>query len=235
MPRKAAGPMLTVDEAVDALRARAKPARTLENNRVGIRAGNSLGVSVPDIRAVARLCGRDNTLAGQLWATGIHEARQLAPMVADPQTTPEPVLEAWVGEIESWDVGDGFASFVADTPYAWNKVFEWSAREEEFVRRCAFATIASLTHDRRQADEQLLATLPLMRAAASDPRNFVKKAVNWALREVGKRNLALNAAAIECALAVQADGTRPGRWIAADALRELRSEAVQARLAAKHP
>lgn len=231
MPGGATPAVSTVDDVLDALRTAASAGRLAENARVGISDASALGVTVPNIRALARRIGRDTNLAEEAWATGVHEARQLAPMIAEPKNVSEALLERWVAEIDAWDICDGFADYVAASPFGWTKAVEWASREEEFVRRAAFAVIASVArHDKQASDDDFHPLLELIRTAAGDHRNFVKKAVNWALRSIGKRNLALNEIAIACAIQIQADGSRSGRWIAADALRELRSEAVQARL-----
>jgi 3-methyladenine DNA glycosylase AlkD len=216
------------------LSAASNPGRVAESARVGIKGTTIYGVSVPNIRLLARRIGRDPALAEAVWDSGVHEARQLAPMIADPGTIAESLLEWWVTQIDAWDICDGFADFVGASPFAWQKAVEWAGREEEFVRRAAFALIASIArHDRNATDADFAPLLALVRATAPDDRNFVKKAVNWALRAIGKRNLALNDAAIACAMLIQSDGTKSGCWIAADALRELRSDAVQGRLRVK--
>jgi 3-methyladenine DNA glycosylase AlkD len=153
-------------------------------------------------------------------------------MVEDPKTVTKKQLESWVRDLDSWDVCDGFATdFVDATPFAYELVVKWSTSKHEFVKRAAFATVAGLAvHDKRAPDEKLLRFLPIIRRESGDDRNFVRKAVNWALRQIGKRNIALNAAAITTAEQIRADGTKSGLWIAADALRELQSDAVQARL-----
>ena len=224
---------MTVDDALAALRGLAQPGRLQENARVAIPT-DGLGITVPALRVLAKTLRPDHALALELWETGIHEARHLAAMVDDPALVSEAQLEHWVRDFDSWDICDGACVLFEQTPFAWAKASEWAVRDEEFVRRAAFTLMAYFAvHDKLAADERFLALLPIIRAAASDDRNFVKKAVNWALRNIGKRNPALNAAAILTAEQIRADGTRSGRWIAADALRELRGEAVQRRLRAK--
>jgi 3-methyladenine DNA glycosylase AlkD len=216
--------------------------------RYGIRVDDAFGVSVWELRRMAKPLRRDHDLALALWATGNHEARLLATMVDDPALVDEAQMDAWVLDLDSWDVCDQLTSNLFDkTPFAYDKAQEWAARGEEFVRRAAFALMAALAwHDQQAPDERILAFLPLIEAHAGDPRNFVKKAVNWALRNIGKRNGALNAAAVACAERIRAaanaraggerggdPGARSARWIATDALRELTSEKVRARLAAR--
>ena len=198
----------------------------------GIAAGRNLGVAVPKIRALAKEIGKDQKLAVAVWNTRIHEARMLAPMISNPKTITEEILDRWVGEIDSWDICDGFAYGLVDrTPYATAKVFEWAEREEEFVRRAGFALIAGLAvHDKSAADSHFEQFFPLFIEHAGDDRNFVKKAVNWGLRSIGKRNAALNRKAIALAQKIQKQPGRSARWIAADALRELQSDGIQKRL-----
>ena len=210
------------------------PANVAGMARFGIASTNTLGIPVPALRALAKRVGKDHQLALALWDTGIHEARSLAAMVDEPAKVSKRQMDRWASQFDSWDVCDGCCFDLFDkTPYAYEKAAAWSARPEEFVKRAGFALMAALAvHDKKAPDHRFIELLPIIRREAHDERNFVKKAVNWALRQIGKRNLALNAAAIETAERIRADGTRAGRWVAADALRELRSDAVQARLLA---
>jgi 3-methyladenine DNA glycosylase AlkD len=213
--------------------------------RYGIRTEDAFGVSIYELRKVAKELGRDHELALALWATGNHEARLLASMVDDPAQVTERQMEEWVAEFDSWDVCDQVTSNLFDkTPFAYDKVREWSGSPDEWVKRAAFATAAALAvQDKRAVDEQFLEILELCRREAGDDRNYVKKAVNWALRNIGKRDLRLHAAALETADAILAEGERRAaadrkdpaaramRWVARDALRELRSNKVLARVA----
>jgi 3-methyladenine DNA glycosylase AlkD len=214
--------------------------------RYGIRTEDAFGVSVYELRRVAKGLGRDHDLALALWATGNHEARLLASMVDEPALVTEEQMEAWAAAFDSWDICDQVTSNLFDkTPFAYDKVREWSAARDEWIKRAAFATAAALAaQDKKAADEPFLEILELCRREAGDDRNFVKKAVNWALRNIGKRNLRLHAAAIAAAEAVLAaaeeraataegrrdPAVRSARWIARDALRELRSDKVVERL-----
>jgi len=218
--------------AMALLHEHARPGELEGMARFGITGERRLGLSMPSMRCVAKTLGRDHTLALELWATGIPDAQIVAGMVAEPARLTAGQMDAWAGSFNSWDVCDQVcgSAFLA-SPLAWHKVTEWAGRPEEFVRRAAFALLATLAvHDKAASNEDFIATLELIEAAAGDDRNFVKKAVNWALRNIGKRNLMLNAAAIGAAQRIRAQGSRPARWIAADALRELASDAVQARL-----
>jgi 3-methyladenine DNA glycosylase AlkD len=203
--------------------------------RYGINVADAFGVSVYELRKVAKRLGTDQPLSLALWKTGNHEARLLACFVGDPAQVEERQLEAWVRDFDSWDICDQATTSLFDlTPHGWRKAVEWAAREEEWVKRAGFALMAGLAvHDRDAADGRYLALLPIIERGAFDARNFVKKAVNWALRNIGKRNRGLNAAAIECARRIAGQGSRSARWIAADALRELTSEKSRARLAKK--
>jgi len=184
------------------------------------------------MRRIAKAAGKDHAAALQLWDTGIAEARIVASMVAVPAQLTEEQMDAWVKDFDSWDVCDQVCmNLFEKSPLARRKIVEWASREEEFVKRASFALLACVAwHDRRATDEELIAFLPLVAQAASDERNFVKKAVNWALRTIGKRDRALNRAAIQAAREIQRLDSKAARWIAADALRELESAKVQERL-----
>lgn len=201
-------------------------------SRFGIAAEGRLGVSVPDMRRIAKEAGKDHAAALELWSTGIAEARIVASMIAVPDELTDTQMESWVADFNSWDVCDQVCmNLFEKTPLARAKIVEWSSRDEEFVRRAAFALIACLGwHDKKAPDAEFVGYLPLIERGATDERNFVKKAVNWALRNIGKRNPALNTAAIETAERIQTLDSKPARWIASDALRELKSEVVRARL-----
>jgi 3-methyladenine DNA glycosylase AlkD len=215
------------------LRAVARPAFHAEMARVGIVGAHRLGVPVPEMRRIAKATGRDHALALALWKTGISDARIVASMIGDPEKLGERDMEAWARDFDSWDVVDQVCGNLFDkTPFARRKIQEWAARDEEYVKRAAFVLIACVAwHDKQAPDAEFIAWLPLIAGAATDARNFVRKAVNWALRNIGKRNAALNRAAIAAALEIQRLDSTAARWIAADALRELRSDAVQKRLA----
>jgi len=194
---------------------------------------NTYGVSIPNLRKVAKEVGKDHALTQRLWASGIHEARILASMIDDPKMVTEEQMEAWVRDFDSWDVCDQVCmNLFEKVPLAWQKISDWSEREEEFVKRTAFTLIACLAwHDKKAEDEKFTELLPVIVKGATDGRNFVRKAVNWALRNIGKRNLSLNKAAINTAKEIQRIDSKSARWIASDTLRELTSEAVQKRLA----
>jgi 3-methyladenine DNA glycosylase AlkD len=220
-------------EVISELRSRANPADLEGMARFGIVTKRALGgSSIPYLRWLAKQLGKDHRLAAELWASRIHEARILAGLVDDPAAVTEAQMEAWAAEFDSWDVVDGVCGSLFDkTPFAYGKAVEWSSRREEFVKRAAFALMAMLAvHDKQAEDGNFEPFLPIIERESGDPRNFVRKAVNWALRQIGKRNRALNAKAIATAERIHARGVRSAKWVASDALRELRSNAVQAKL-----
>ena len=224
--------MYTVDQVLEMLRAKARPDQLEGMSRYGMATKKRLGVPVPDMRAIAKQIGKDHNLALTLWETGVAEARIVAAMVDDPKQVTEEQMELWVRDIDSWDICDQVCmNLFEKTPLAWKKILDWSEREEEFVKRAAFALAACLAwHDKTVEDEAFVKLLLVVRRGAKDERNFVKKAVNWALRNIGKRNRDLNKAAIETAKEVLRMDSSSARWVASDAIRELESEAVQRRL-----
>jgi 3-methyladenine DNA glycosylase AlkD len=224
--------MASVNDVLGKLRSKAQPEQLKGMARYGMTIENRLGVSVPDMRKLAKELGRDHKLALSLWKTGVAEARILAGMVGDPDKLTEEQMEEWVKGIDSWDVCDQVCmNLFEKNRLAWKKIIDWSGRKEEFVKRTAFSLIACLAwHDKKTSDEKFIELLPVITRAATDERNFVKKAVNWALRNIGKRNLNLNKAAISAARRIQRLDSKAARWIAADAIRELESEAIQSKL-----
>jgi 3-methyladenine DNA glycosylase AlkD len=200
--------------------------------RFGISPKNTLGIPIPKLRALAREIGRGHTLAQQLWASGIHEARILASLVDDPALVTSAQMERWVKDFDSWDVCDQVCANLFDkTKLAQRQALAWSKRPAEFEKRAGFALMAALaSHDKTAPDAAFLKFLPAIARGASDERNFVKKAVNWALRQIGKRNRALNRAAVRAARGIQKQESRAAKWVAADALRELQADYTQVRL-----
>ena len=200
--------------------------------RYGINPQNTYGVSIPNLRKIARETGINHAIAQELWASGIHEARILASMIDDPSMATEEQLESWVEDFDSWDVCDQCCmNFFQKTEFAYRKAIEWSERDKEFVKRAGFALMACLAVSDKKADDGLFDTFfPIIKREASDNRNYVKKAVNWALRQIGKRNIDLNKKAILIAVEIQKMDSRSAKWIASDAIRELTGESVQKRL-----
>ncbi len=200
--------------------------------RFGIATDKAFGIKHPILKEIAREHRKDHALALELWGSGYHEARLLATIIDDPKQVTEKQAEAWVKQINSWDICDGLTGSLIDkTPFAYKKALEWAQREPEFVRRAGFALIAWLpVHDKKAPDSKFNDFFPLIVEYSTDERNFVKKAVNWALRQLGKRNPALNRKAIATARQTSKLDSKSARWIAKDALKELESEQVQARL-----
>jgi 3-methyladenine DNA glycosylase AlkD len=234
-----------VDTILAELRSLGSAANRAGMARYGINVDGAFGVSVYELRKVAKRLGTDHALALALWATGNHEARLLAGFVDEPAAVTAAQMEAWAADFDSWDICDQACTSLFDqTRHAWRKVATWTKQEAAWVKRGGFALIAGLAwHDKDTADTAFLKLLPLIERGAGDERNFVKKAVNWALRNVGKRNPTLNLAARACAERIlatanrRAGGQRGGdaaaraaRWVATDALRELGSAKVEARL-----
>lgn len=201
----------------------------------GVHVHKAHGISAPVLHQLAKQIGKDHHLAQQLWKSGIHEARILATLVGEPEKVTSAEMDRWVRDFDSWDVVDAACCYLyAQTQPAWSKVEAWSRRREEFVKRASFSLVAYLSYkDKAAADTRFVRFLGVIEREAHDERNFVKKAVNWALRNIGKRNVQLNREAIRAAERIRRQGSRAARWIAADALRELKSVAVQARLRGK--
>lgn len=216
-----------------------KKLKTLSNPKAvegmakyGITAKSTYGVSIPNLRKIAKEIGVNHDLAQQLWMADIRETRILASMVDDPKMVTEEKMERWVKDFDYWEICDQCCmNLFEKTRFAYQKCVEWSSREEEFVKRAGFVLMARLAvSDKKANDKQFENFLPVIKREAIDNRNFVKKAVNWALRQIGKRNLTLNRKTIETAKEIQKMDSRSAKWIASDALRELTSEAVQKRL-----
>ena len=211
--------------------------RVLEDmsKRYGIYTSKAFGVSMSNIQEVAKPLGRNHELAAALWETGWYEARMLTSFVDDPALVTSAQMDAWVRDFDNWGICDTLCFNLFDrTPHAWRKVGQWCKQEEEFVKRTGFALLWSLTvHDKAASDDQFIQGLVFILRGASDERHFVKKAVNMALRAIGKRNQALNAAAVIVARRL-ADSPEPAaRWVGKDALRELTSPSVTRRLSSR--
>ncbi len=226
--------MATTAKAVlEQLKSKGGPENVKGMGKFGMATDQRLGVPVPEMRKIAKGIGRDHALALKLWKTGVQEARIVASMIDLPEAVTEDQMEAWVADFNSWDVCDQVClNLFEKTPYAQQKISEWSRRDEEFVKRAGYALIAGLAwHDKKATDDQFIGYFPVIKSGATDERNFVKKAISWALRNIGKRNLHLNKAAIMAANEIQRIDSKAARWIASDTLRELESEKIQARLA----
>jgi 3-methyladenine DNA glycosylase AlkD len=201
----------------------------------GVNVPKSLGISAPVLHALARRIGRSHRLAQQLWATGVHEARILATLIGEPEKVTAAEMERWARDFDSWDVVDAACCYLyAYAKPAWSKAMAWSRRPEEFAKRASFSLVAYLSYkDKSAPNAQFVKFLRVIEREAHDERNFVRKAVNWALRNIGKRNIPLNREAICAAERIRSQNTRAALWIAADALRELKSTTVETRLRRK--
>jgi 3-methyladenine DNA glycosylase AlkD len=228
-------PVWTVEGALRVLERHGRKRNVEGMARFGIRAKVVYGVSKPKLDEIVKRIGKNHALGLALWETGIHDARLLGMLISRPEEVTKEQMERWVRDFDNWDVCDGTCCHLfAGSKPAWKKAFEWGSRKKEFEKRAGFALAAYLAvHDKAAADAPFLKYLRVIEREAWDDRNFVRKAVNWALRNIGKRNLRLNREAIRSAERIRKERTRAGRWIAADALRELRSEAVQQRLGRK--
>jgi 3-methyladenine DNA glycosylase AlkD len=211
------------------------PSRVEGMARYGIRTDHAVGVTVTELRRLARGLRPDHELAAALWATRVHEARILASLVDDPALVTQAQMDAWVGGFDSWDVCDAVCGNLFDrTPFALDKAIEWSRREPEFERRAGFALMAWAAVHRKELPDRAFATfLPRIREASMDDRTYVRKAVSWALRQIGKRSRELNSKAILAAEQIGRIDAGSSRWVARDTLRELRGDALQARLGAR--
>jgi 3-methyladenine DNA glycosylase AlkD len=218
------------DDLIARLKAMENPTNVAGMARFGINSKNTLGISVVTLRKIAREVGKDHVLALKLWPSGIHEARLLACFIADPKKVTPSMMNRWAKDFDSWDVCDQCCMNLFDkTPYAYEKVKEWSQRKEEFVKRAAFALMAGLAvHDKKASNANFQRFFPIIKAAATDSRNYVKKAVNWALRQIGKRNAFLHRQAMRTAIEIAKMDSSSARWIAADAIRELKSKTPRA-------
>lgn len=225
----------TCPRALEELRALGERRNVQGMARFGIRAKIVYGVAKPKMDALARRIGKDHQLALELWASGVHDARILAGLIDLPREVSSAQMEGWVRDFDNWDVCDGTCCHLfVFAASAWKKAIAWSRRDHEFVKRAGFALMAYLAYrDKQATDAQFRRLLPLIEREAYDNRNFVRKAVNWALRNIGKRNLRLNREATRAAARIRRQGSPAARWIAADALRELQGAAVQTRLRRK--
>lgn len=230
---------MKVPEIIKELETLGSPENVAGMARFGIIAGKAFGVPTPVLKRFAKEVKKQakdrHKLAQELWETGIYDARAVAFLIDDPKQVTRRQMDSWAKDFDNWATVDGTCCYLfCRTPFAYEKAIEWAGRKPEFVKRAGFSLMAYLTvHDKKAGDEKLAAFLPIIERSWDDDRNFVKKAVNWALRQVGKHSLNLNGLAIETADRIKLQGTRSARWIAADALRELTSEKVFERLRKK--
>ena len=220
------------EEVMKELRSKAKPENVDGMLKFGIKGDQRLGLSMPELRKMGKSIGKDHDLALKLWSTKIPDAMILAALVGDPDKVTEEQADNWVKDISSWDVCDQLCmNLFEKIPFAIEKISEWSKRDEEYVKRVPYAMIACIAwHDKAAPDELFTGFFPVIKSCSTDERNYVKKAVSWALRHIGKRNLNLNKEALKLASEIKDIDSKAARWIASDVIRELESEAVQKRL-----
>jgi 3-methyladenine DNA glycosylase AlkD len=220
------------NEIIQELEAMSNPQDVEGMARFGINPQKTYAVRIPELRKIAKKAGKNHKLAERLWDAGYRETRILACMVEDPKQVTSEQMDVWAGEFDYWEICDQCCmKLFRMTPFAYQKVFQWSGSEEEFKKRAAFTLIAVLAvHDKKANDEKFEQFFPLIIKESIDERNYVKKAVNWALRHIGKNNTSLNKKAIVVASEIKKMDSKSAKWIAADALRELESEKVQERI-----
>ena len=226
-------------EIIEKLESLENPANIAGMARFGITAKKAFGIAAPDLKELAgsvkKQAENRHRLALELWETGIHEARIIAYLIDDPREVTEAQMERWAADFDNWAICDGACGHLfCKTEFAYQKALEWSRRDAEFVKRAGLVLPAWLAvHDKKASDETIARFLPVLESNSDDDRNFIKKAVNWSLRQIGKRSLYLNGLAVESAARIKARNTRAARWIASDALRELQSEKIIERLKKK--
>lgn len=225
--------MKSVDWVISELESMADPSYIAKMEYFGIKGGiAALGIKNAVLKPFAKEIGRNQDLANELWENKYHEAKLMAIHISEPKKITEEIVEKWTSDCYSWDLVDGIAmKVIPQKDFAFRKISEWSMREPEFEKRMAFATLVGVTiHNKKLSNEIIATFFPIIKRESWDERNFVKKAVNWSLRQIGKRNLELNELAIDVAEEIKLQGTKAARWIASDALRELRSDKIQERL-----
>jgi 3-methyladenine DNA glycosylase AlkD len=223
---------MNCNQVIEKLKSLADPDYLAGMTHFAIKTDNALGVSAPRMRKLAKEIGTDHKLAIALWQTQIHEARVMAALIDDHAQVTKSQMNNWVRQFDNWGVCDACCCVLFDkTPFAWEKAVEWSGRKEEFVRRAGFVLMAALAvHDKKAPDKKFFPFFDIIKRYSDDERNFVKKAVNWALRQIGKRNIALNKKVVAIAKDIRKMDSSSARWIAADAIRELTDKKIQARL-----
>jgi len=223
---------MTVEQVLQELKKNTNKNNIAGMARYGINTSKAFGISMPVLRGLAKKIGKDHTLAKDLWKTGYHEARILAALIAEPAKTTPALMNKWVKDFDSWDVCDQTCnSLFLKTPYFLEKIYEWNDSPVEFVKRASFVLMAvSAVHAENLNDDDFLQFLPLILKHSTDERNFVKKAVNWALRQIGKRNTYLNKIAVNFSLNLARNEAKSAKWIAKDALKELTNKKIQLRL-----
>jgi 3-methyladenine DNA glycosylase AlkD len=220
---------MNLEEVLKKLESMGNPKNVEGMARYGINPKNNLGISIYKLRPLANVIGKNHELSLKLWNTGIHDARLLAIFIEDVAKVTEEQMDLWANDFDSWDICDQACTSLFDlTPLAWKKIFEWAKSDKEFVKRGAFSLIAGLAvHNKEADDKKFEQFFLLIKKYSIDERNYVKKAVNWALRNIGKRNIYLNKRAVETAREIQKIDSKTAKWIAGDAIRELTSEKIK--------
>lgn len=223
---------MTVEQVLAELKKHTNTKNQAGMARFGINTEKAFGISIPVLRALAKKIGKDHQLAVELWKTGYHEARILCSMIAEPAKATPALMNRWAKDFDSWDVCDQCCNnLFVYTPFSHNKIIEWNDSPEEFVKRASFVLMAvSAVHNKEWNDQDFVKLLPLIKKHSADNRNFVKKAVNWALRQIGKRNINLNKIVIQFSESLVGNESKSAQWIAGDALKELTNKKIQVRL-----
>lgn len=224
---------MTTNDVLSLLKKHGSRSAIGQMKHFGIESPKAFGVNAPTLRKLAKQIGTDHRLALSLWKTGYHEARVLASFIADPEKVTERLMEEWVNDFDSWAVCDACCGELFDyTPFAIDKALEWSKRKKEYVKRAGFVMMAELAVHRKELDDSLFSSFfPVIERESTDGRNFVKKAVNWALRQIGKRNPSLNKQAMKVAMKLSGQNDSTSRWIGTDAIKDLQSEPVRRKFA----
>jgi 3-methyladenine DNA glycosylase AlkD len=220
------------EEVMAQLKSMGEPKNVEGMKRFGIKSENNFGNSVTYLRNFAKKIGKDHELAVKLWESGIRDARMVAACIENPETVSEEQVDKWVRDLDSWDICDHCCGHFFDkTPFAYKKVREWTKSNELFVKRAGFSLIAWLAvHDKKKDDFEFVDFLKIIERESTDERNYIRKSVNWALRQIGKRNIDMNKKALELSRKIQKIDSKTAKWIASDAIRELTSEKVKQRL-----
>lgn len=223
------------EEIIEKLKKLSKPENVKGMARYGINPKNNLGISIYELRPLAKEIGTNHQLALKLWDSKIHDARLLACFIDDPEKVTSDQMDAWANDFDSWDICDQACTSLFDlSPLAYEKVYKWADNDKEFVKRAGFSLIAGLAvHDKKASDEKFISFFEIIKKQSTDDRNYVKKAVNWALRNIGKRNKNLNKKAMQTAKEIKKIDSKTARWIANDVIRELESEKIQEKLKKK--
>jgi len=225
---------MDVTEIIDELKSLSSPEHYAKLAQFGINDNKAFGIKIPILRQLAKKIGKNHELALELWAYDIHEARLLATMIENAKDVTEKQFDDWVNDFDSWDICDQACNLFANTSFVTQKIDDYSRSEQEFVKRASFVLMCQLAmHDKKASNQSFEPFFYIIEREAYDARNFVRKAVNWALRQIGKRNESLRMKAIETGTRILNQNIRSARWIATDALRELKDLKVVERMSKK--